>query len=576
MIVHRGRNRICTSSLLGLCILLSAAAAFAGKKGEVIARVGDVEIERAAFEAELAEAKRDTTTSEAEARRDLLEALIDRQLLVHAAREAGAFEPDSLLERRLHNHESTFIFERMRETEIRSKIKPTEADMVDFYAKLAVAYDASHIVVATEEEANEVLARLDRGADFATLADSLSLDLRTAGNGGQLPQFGWGSTTVLFLKELDTMKPGEVRGPIRSERGYHVMRLNARVPQTDRIPMAEVRDRLAKLLRTHIEREVSAAYYKELERRYHFTPNWEAAAGLARRFKEALEEAARSNPGATPEDQADIAMRSIVMPDSLLTQPLATWDFGRFSVGEEWAEVSDMPGIVLPDRKNPHEVIEDAASEFRARAMIHQGRARGLDRDPEIRRRLELKKEEMIVTDFYRKHIIEKATFSEADERAYYAAHPDQFKLPLRLKLATIHYHEGPAAEEMEAWFRDPTKDPDSLLVAHKARGVVRTESREGEWVTETSHPALFERAQSLKTGEVARVIDEDGYWTVFVLLEREEAKKLSFEEARGTVQASLRNVRADEILAGVLAELKAKYPVWVDEDYLSRTSGGD
>jgi hypothetical protein len=118
--------------------------------------------------------------------------------------------------------------------------------------------------------------------------------------------------------------------------------------------------------------------------------------------------------------------------------------------------------------------------------------------------------------------------------------------------------------------------NPDSLAAAHRARGVVKNESQDGIWITEADHPILFERAKTLKPGDVTRVIDEDGFWTVAVFLEREAAKKVTFEEGRRTIQTSLRNLRADEILRQTLAELKAKYPVWMDEAFLSQAGGGD
>jgi hypothetical protein len=549
----------CLPALIGLAISLGAVAA--AEEKAIVARIGEDEIDRATFEAEFADTRPDTTKTQGEARRDLLEALVNRHLLALAARDAGMFKPDSVTERRLRNYESSLIFRKMRELEIRSKVKLTDADVEEFYAKQAIAFDVSQIVVATEDEAKEVMARLAAGADFAALADSASLDVRTAGKGGRLPLFVWGTTSLVFLRELETMQPGEVRGPLRSDAGYHVILLNAKVPRPDRPPLAEVRDFMTERLRVHTEMQVAGAYYAELDRRYHFTPNWESVSELARRFKAALDEAAKSNPAGTAEEQAGMAMQSIVLPESLLAQAVATWDFGSYSVREEWTELQEMPPLVLVDRKNPHYTIEDAASGFRSQAMIREGRARGLDQDPEVQRRLELRREELVVTEFYRSSIMDKATFSEAEEREYYASHEEKFDLPARAKVATIQYRDRTAAEEMEAALRHPSGNPDSVLAAHKTRGVTQAENQE-IWIGEADHPILFERAQTLKPGEVARVIDEEGSWTVLILLEQEEAKKLSFEEARKSVQESLRNLRSNEILDRTLTEIKVLHPV--------------
>jgi peptidyl-prolyl cis-trans isomerase C len=56
------------------------------------------------------------------------------------------------------------------------------------YAKAVPAkeYDASHILVKTEEEAKAIKAELDKGGDFAAIAKEKSTDKGTAANGGSL------------------------------------------------------------------------------------------------------------------------------------------------------------------------------------------------------------------------------------------------------------------------------------------------------------------------------------------------------------------------------------------------------
>ena len=66
----------------------------------------------------------------------------------------------------------------------------------DKYAKAVPAkeYDASHILVKTEEEAKAIKAELDKGGDFAAIAKEKSEDKGTAANGGSL---GWFSVGMM-------------------------------------------------------------------------------------------------------------------------------------------------------------------------------------------------------------------------------------------------------------------------------------------------------------------------------------------------------------------------------------------
>jgi peptidyl-prolyl cis-trans isomerase C len=96
-------------------------------------------------------------------------------------------------------------------------------------------YNAAHILVATEEEALAVLARLDAGEDFATIAQELSLDTGSGAGGGELGWFGLGmmvpefETAVIALGEAG--ENGAISPPVQSQFGWHVVRLNETRPQ---------------------------------------------------------------------------------------------------------------------------------------------------------------------------------------------------------------------------------------------------------------------------------------------------------------------------------------------------------
>ena len=90
---------------------------------------------------------------------------------------------------------------------------------------------ARHILINSVEEnpeaearAGEILARLDAGETFEDLAAEVSEDPGTSGQGGDL---GWLSQGPgAFQEAVFDMQLGEVRGPVKSEFGYHVIRLD--------------------------------------------------------------------------------------------------------------------------------------------------------------------------------------------------------------------------------------------------------------------------------------------------------------------------------------------------------------
>lgn len=88
---------------------------------------------------------------------------------------------------------------------------------------------ASHILVATEDEAKAIIEQLNGGADFATVAKEKSTDKGSGANGGEL---GWFSKDVMVKEFADAafaMQAGEIsKTPVKSQFGYHIIKLNER------------------------------------------------------------------------------------------------------------------------------------------------------------------------------------------------------------------------------------------------------------------------------------------------------------------------------------------------------------
>jgi peptidyl-prolyl cis-trans isomerase C len=86
-------------------------------------------------------------------------------------------------------------------------------------------YNASHILVATREEAVQLIGQLQQGADFATLAKENSTGPSGPG-GGELGWFGKGDMVPTFEEAVLSLAIGEVSAPVETQFGWHVIKLN--------------------------------------------------------------------------------------------------------------------------------------------------------------------------------------------------------------------------------------------------------------------------------------------------------------------------------------------------------------
>lgn len=106
------------------------------------------------------------------------------------------------------------------EEEVRMAYDERYADYVP-----ATEYDASHILVASEEEAAEIVAELREGADFAELALARS-EGPSGVHGGGLGWFGKGAMVQEFEDAVAALEQGEISEPVQTDFGWHVIRLN--------------------------------------------------------------------------------------------------------------------------------------------------------------------------------------------------------------------------------------------------------------------------------------------------------------------------------------------------------------
>jgi peptidyl-prolyl cis-trans isomerase C len=95
-------------------------------------------------------------------------------------------------------------------------------------------------------KAQEIRKKLVEGADFAQLAAAESDDTGSKTKGGDLGFFGHGRMVAPFEQAAFSMRVGEISDPIKSQFGYHIIKVEARKSFEDSKPQIEQRVRSEK------------------------------------------------------------------------------------------------------------------------------------------------------------------------------------------------------------------------------------------------------------------------------------------------------------------------------------------
>jgi peptidyl-prolyl cis-trans isomerase C len=87
-------------------------------------------------------------------------------------------------------------------------------------------YKARHVLVTTEAEAKDIIARVKKGAKLGEIAKEKSTDAGSKGKGGELEWSPAGNYVAPFAEALTKLSKGQLTDqPVQTPFGWHVIRL---------------------------------------------------------------------------------------------------------------------------------------------------------------------------------------------------------------------------------------------------------------------------------------------------------------------------------------------------------------
>lgn len=171
-------------------------------------------------------------------------------LVIPAGRFAAQVEPDDAAIKAYYEQKKkefmtpetlTLKYVELQVSDLMPQVSVTDEALHSFYENVKDRYvepekrRGRHILVqvgsdsedaTARKKADELLAKVNAGADFAKVARESSQDAGSAAQGGDL---GWAERNFFvgpFADALFSMKVGEIRGPVRTQFGYHIIRLD--------------------------------------------------------------------------------------------------------------------------------------------------------------------------------------------------------------------------------------------------------------------------------------------------------------------------------------------------------------
>lgn len=193
----------------------------------------------------------------------------------HADAQATSVTTDPVLQQRLEFVTRQLVVEEYRSRLIKG-LTVNDGEVAAFYEENKEKYKrppmvkASHILVGTEEEAQQVRESLSGGAEFAALAKERSKDTTNKDNGGEL---GWivpGRLAPAFEQAAFALQPAQISDPVQTNYGWHIIQVSEKrepgYQEFDPIKQMLTEQALAKK-----QQRVLADATQDLLKKYHVT-----------------------------------------------------------------------------------------------------------------------------------------------------------------------------------------------------------------------------------------------------------------------------------------------------------------
>jgi len=292
--------RLAKLAALALLAVMFPAVAHARVVEKIVALVGDDVILQSEVEDRaaplLTEVAAIPNAGERDARaaavkREVLDRLIDDHAIGQIKRDYGLSDTQLADELRKQgmsmtlyrmNTKKEILKYRVLNIAVGSKINVGDSEVQSYYDRHMkssnVQLRASHIFLAIPENADNatvlereklaksLLGRAQAGEDFAKLAREYSQDAGTRADGGDLGFIGRDILPKPIEELLFSMKVGDIRGPVRADRGFHVMKLVDK-RNKDAKPFAEVQDEIRMRLRQREMERQTKIYLGDLRKK---------------------------------------------------------------------------------------------------------------------------------------------------------------------------------------------------------------------------------------------------------------------------------------------------------------------
>ena len=477
--------------------------------------------------------------------RNLLEALIDMKLLLREA-HAQNIASDPVFQERMDEQVKSRLLKLYRKRQIVDKVLVTDEELHRHYraTNRDRALRLGGIMVETREEAQQVVAALEAGADFQQLARDRSLHQDTGEHGGDSGKYKLrDQTRPTIAEKVFHLEIGGISEPVpfsyEGQKGYVVFKVLDAVSVPLESSEQRIREELISWKMATRTQALLDSLREEYAPRimYHRIPLLSAVDGAS-------------------------------LSDSTAKKALCTFKGGQIALADflQHAQKIRIAPRELADSSRVVALLKNIF--IPERLFLQEAKALGLDQDPELLDFLSRKREELLISLLRQREVDQHTTASDEEAQAFFDAHPEKFTSPETIVVTEILVPSDSLAYRLKRELQEGA-DATSLAVQHTMRegALHHSGNLRLNVYTQAFYPSIYEAAQHLEVGEVGGPVPTGEGYSVFRVIDRGREKEPYNADTQRRARAYVKIDKAKRGYVHYVRGLRQKYSVTLFEE---------
>ncbi len=543
--------------ILGITVIVGFCAALVvncGKSGgQVVAKLGSEEITVAEF-ADFIKNKDYPyrgAQDEFNKKREFLDSMINLRLVIRAAYESGLDKSEEIARVVLAN-KNKFLLDALYQKLVVSKAPVSDAELKEMYERLANKIRASHILVNTFDSAEAIVKKLTAGENFEQLAYQCSTDPSAKRNRGDLGYFTWGSFPPQlgdFEQAAFKLEPGEISTPVKTQFGYHIIKLIDKQPNDLRAPYRDMEFSMRNQIGAAKRDKILSEYIKELKTKFPVTVDTTTCMYVVRKRADLYPPQLQASLPKNDFDDAQLDRneRELV---------IATWPGGQLTLYEylQLSRAQNIPAAMKPEFTSYDSLANFVFQLKLSDILTYEANQLGLENDELFKKNIKLFKE-YTMADVMRIDSIPKLPPpDESAMRLYFDEHKEEYT-----NAAQVRVYEILVSDEMVA-DRLAREIKSIEAFRKKAKELTERPAQRGQdgdlgYVERQWFPEIFDLAWKSPVGSVQGPVVTVGRYSVIYVIDKKQAEVKDFLAVKGDIMQKMQFTQKND-----------EYWRWVDD----------